>query len=140
MLNDIIFEFRKIKTRKKDLRNFGLTIGIILLVIVGFLFFKEIASYKIFAYTAVIFIGLGLMIPIILKPIYIIWMVFALILGWIMTRVILSLLFYTVLTPIGFLSNIFGKDFLKLNKLETDTYWNYRNSDTEINQDYEKQF
>ena len=37
MLNDIIFECRKIKTRKKDLRNFGLTIGIILLWLSAFL-------------------------------------------------------------------------------------------------------
>ena len=140
MLNDIIFEFRNIKTRKKNLRNFGLTIGIILLVIGGFLIFKEIASYKILAYTAVIFIGLGLMIPIILKPIYIIWMVFAVILGWIMTRVILSLLFYLIITPIGIISRLFGNDFLSLRIINRDSYWNNRDSKLEINQDYEKQF
>ena len=140
MLNDIIFECRKIKTRKKDLRNFGLTIRIILLVIVGFLFFKEIASYKIFAYTAVIFIGLGLMIPIILKPIYIIWMVFAVILGWIMTRVILSMVYYFIITPIGIIIRLLGMDFLELKTSNIDSYWNARESKVELNQDYEKQF
>jgi len=133
-------EIKNIKSTKKELKSFGLTIGIILLVISGFLFFKEKDFYQIFIYFAGGFIGFGYIIPIILKPIYIIWMVFAVILGWIMTRVILMLLFYMLITPIGILARVFGKDFLELNKPDKYTYWNYRNSDIELNQDYEKQF
>ena len=40
MLNDIIFDYRKIKTRKQDLRSFGLIIGLIVLLIASFLLFK----------------------------------------------------------------------------------------------------
>ena len=98
-------EIKNIKTRIKDLRSFGVTIGIIVLIIAGLLLYKENESSQIFLYIAGAFIGLGLLIPIILKPIYIIWMVFAVILGWIMTRVILSLLFYIIMTPIGIIVN-----------------------------------
>ena len=43
-------------------------------------------------------------------------MIFAAILGWIMTRVILSLVFYLIMTPIGLITRLLGEDFLKLKK------------------------
>jgi hypothetical protein len=134
-------EIKNLKFEKKDLRNFGITIGLILLFLSGFFFFKEKESYKAILYIAGSFIGFGIIIPSILKPIYIIWMVFAIILGWFMTRVILSLLFYTVISPIGFVARIFGKDFLDtIKKKEESSYWNIRDSSVEQNQNYENQF
>ena len=134
-------EIKHIKTGKKDLKSFGVTIGIILLLIAGFLFYKDKESFQIFLYIAGAFIGFGSIIPIILKPIYIVWMVFAVILGWFMTRVILSLLFYVIITPIGLVLRIFGKDFLDLKKQAVQrSYWNQRDRNFEKNQNYEKQF
>ena len=134
-------EIKHIKTGKKDLKSFGVTIGIILLLIAGFLFYKDKESFQIFLYIAGAFIGFGSIIPIILKPIYIVWMVFAVILGWFMTRVILSLLFYVIITPIGVVLRIFGKDFLEIKKQSVQgSYWNQRDSNIEKNQNYEKQF
>ena len=133
-------EIKNIRTSIKDFRSFGITIGIIFLVIAGFLFFKEKESYQVFLYIAVAFLGLGYIIPAILKPIYIVWMVFALILGWLMTRVILILVYYIILTPIGIITKLFGEDFLKLKKSNVGSYWNTRDSEIELHQDYEKQF
>ena len=104
------------------------------------LFIKEKESYQVFLYIAVALLGLGYIIPAILKPIYIVWMVFALILGWLMTRVILSLVFYLIMTPIGLLTRLLGEDFLALKKSNSESYWNNRDSNHEMNQDYEKQF
>lgn len=134
-------EIKHIKTGKTELRSFGVTIGIILLLVAGFLFYKEKESFQIFLYIAGTFIGFGLVIPIILKPIYIVWMTFAVVLGWFMTRVILSLLFYVIITPIGLIMRAFGKDFLDIKKLALKgSYWNQRDSNFEKNQNYEKQF
>ena len=41
-------EIKNIKSEKSDLRNFGITLGLILLVISGFLFWKEKESFQIF--------------------------------------------------------------------------------------------
>ena len=133
-------EIKNIKTRIKDLRSFGITMGIILLIITGFLFYKENESTQIFLYIACSFIGLGFLLPIILKPVYIVWMTFAVILGWVMTRVILSIVFYLIMTPIGLITRLLGEDFLALNRKDSNSYWNYRDSSKELNQDYEKQF
>ena len=134
-------EIKNIKTGKKDIRDFGITIGIIFLIVAGFLFYKENDSFQLFIYIAASFMSLGFLVPIILKPIYLVWMIFADILGWFMTRFILSLLFYLVITPIGLVLRIMGKDLLELRKEEIqDSYWNMRESEKEQNQNYEKQF
>jgi len=134
-------EIKNIKTGKKDLRNFGITLGIIFLIISGFLLYKEKESFQLFIYVASLFIGLGLIFPIVLKPIYLVWMIFSVILGWFMTRLILSLLFYFVITPIGISLRLLDKDFLDLKKKETrGSYWNMRDSKIEKSQNYEKQF
>ena len=137
----MIEELKSIKSEKSDLRKFGITIGVILLIIAGFLFWSEKESLQIlFTFGAVLLI-LGFTIPVILKPIYWVWMIFATILGWIMTRVILSLLFYLIVTPIGLVARLFGKQFIELKWDKSEgSYWNYRSKKYIMKDEYEKQF
>ena len=132
---------KNIRTDNKAIRDFGILIGIILLIIAGILFYKERASYELIIFFGIAFIGLGLGMPIILKPFYSIWMYFAVVLGWLMTRLILGLLFYIVVSPIGLISRLFGKEFLELkNKSFNRSYWNYKDNGRISHQDYEKQY
>ena len=134
-------EIKNIKSEKSDLRKFGITIGVILLIIAGFLFWKEKESFQILLTFGVTFCILGIAIPFILKPIYWVWMIFATILGWIMTRVILSLLFYIIVTPIGLIPRFFGKQFLELRwDKSKESYWNFRTNEHLKKENYEKQF
>jgi len=137
----MIEDIRNIRSEKSDLRKFGITIGIILVMIAGFLFWKEKESFQIFLTVGAVLCIFGVVIPVILKPIYWIWMIFATILGWIMTRIILSILFYVILTPIGLIPRLFGKQFLELKWNRTNrTYWNYRSVGVIEKEKYEKQF
>ncbi len=134
-------EIKLIKTENKDLRSFGITFGIIFLIIAGFLLYRENESFQLFIIISSTFIIFGFILPITLKPIYISWMSFAIILGWFMTRFILSLLFYLIVTPIGLITRVLGKDFLELKKeVSNGSYWNQRESSLEKNQNYDKQF
>ena len=137
----MIEEIKNIKSEKSDFRKFGITVGIILIIVVGFLFWKEKESFQILLTAGVVLLILGLTIPVILKPIYWVWMVFATILGWLMTRVILTLLFYVILSPIGLIARLLGKQFLdlKLNHLQ-QSYWSMRTVEPSNTQNYEKQF
>ena len=68
-------------------------------------------------------------------------MIFAVVIGWIMTRLILSVLFFVIISIIRLIAGIFGKSFLELNiSKDSKSYWNHRFSDVEMSQDYEKQF
>lgn len=133
-------ELNSIKSSRKDLKNFGVTIGFILLMIGAFLFVREKDSFIYFSSIGSLLIILGAITPVILKPIYKIWMTFAVIIGWIMTRVILSVLFFLIITTIGIFARLIVKDFLSLRPKSQKSYWNSRDREYELNQDYEKQF
>jgi hypothetical protein len=137
----MIDELKNIRTDNKAIRDFGILIGFILLIIAGILFYKERESYELIILLGIAFIGLGLGMPIILKPFYLVWMNFAVVLGWLMTRLILGLLFYVIVSPIGLISRLFGKEFLELkNSSLNSSYWNYKNSRRISHQNFEKQF
>ena len=137
----ILDEIKSISTNKKDLRNFGITIGIILLIITTIVFYKSEKIIELLFYSGVLLIGFGLVFPKILKPLYFIWMTFAVIIGWVMTRIILSILFYIVITPIGLISRILGRNnFHSKNKGLNNTFWNYRKLEKDGLNKYENQY
>jgi len=117
-------EMRSIEITKPVLRKFGLTIGIFLLAIASFLLWKQRPSFPYFAYAGGGILFVGVAAPILLKPIYKTWMTFAVLMGFVMTRVILTILFYGLFTPISLLAKLLGKDLLdeRWDK-EAATYW-----------------
>ena len=134
-------EIKKIKSEKSDWQKFGIIIGSILLVIAVFLFSKENELFQIFFTLGITFFIFGITIPFILKPIYLLWMFLGTIFGWLMTRLILSFLFYIVFTPIGLFLRFFGKQFLDLRwDKSKESYWNNRDNKHSIKGQHEKQF
>lgn len=137
----IFEELKNIPTTRKDLRKSGLSVGVVLAAIGFFLLFKSKPSYPYFLGASGILIIPALFFPVILKPFQKFWMGLAIILGWFSTRIILSLLFYLILTPIGFFMRISGKDLLdKKIQRERASYWNYREAKPYDPLDSEKQF
>jgi hypothetical protein len=137
----LLEEIRNIKSGKSELRKFGITIGIVSGLLGGLLLWRGKDSYTYFLLLSTVFIFLGLVLPIVLKPIQKAWMTFAVILGWFMTRLILSILFYVVFTSIGLVSRLFGKQFLDLEMDNSKkSYWNYREAKEIKKSDYERQF
>ena len=134
-------EFKHISETKRDLRKFGLTVGGVLLAIGLLLFYFEKPSAIYFAIIGGFLILFGALFPKILKPLNKIWMSLAIILGFIMSRVILTILFYLVLTPIALLAKLVGKKFivLKYDK-SANTYWEKRTNINKKQIDYDRQF
>jgi len=101
-------------------RKFGLTTGLIIVVLFGFLIpWLFNLSYPWWPLIiAGVLAGLALVLPIALQPIYIVWMKFGNIMNWINTRIILGILFYGMFMPIGLVMRLFGKDSMhrKLDK------------------------
>ena len=72
---------------------------------------------------AIIFLALGLLNSKILTPLNKIWFKFGLLLGRIVSPVIMSIIFFFVVTPISFVMKILGKDMLNLKRNNNNTYW-----------------
>ena len=97
---------------KKELRNFGLVTGGLTPVFFGLLipwiFDHGFPTWPWIV--GVILAALGLIIPVVLKPIYRVWMTIGYYLGWINTRIILTIMFYLLILPFGVIMRLFGKD------------------------------
>ena len=133
-------DIKSINTSLKNLRTFGLLVAVLLFLVAGYFFHSEKDLFRYLAYSAFAISLLGLLIPAVLKPLYFIWMITSVLIGWFMTRVILFTAFYFLITPIGLIAKLFGKDFLDLKQIHSDSYWNTRSIDFEKGQDHEKQF
>ena len=77
----------------------------------------------------------------IMKPVHIGWMTLAFILGWVNTRLLLGAFYYLVLTPIGLIMRLAGKDLLgkKIDRSAT-TYWIKREPEPLDQKRYENLF
>ncbi len=137
----LIEEIKNIKSGKKELRKFGITVGIVSGLLGGLFLWRGKDYYTYFLILSTVFISLGLGLPILLGTIQRIWMTLAVIIGWFMTRVILSVLFYIVVTPIGLLTRLLGKDFLdtKFNR-NANSYWIPGKETKPRERNYENQF
>jgi len=115
---------KSIKSAKKELRKFGLSIGIALGLLGGLFFLRQKDYYFYFFVFSGVFLLLSLVMPTKLEPLQKIWMGLAVVIGWLISRIILVLLLYLVVTPIGILARMFGKDFLN-NKIDltAQSYW-----------------
>ena len=105
MINDIIREMKHLKTDRKTLKKFCITFWIILCIIAAVLYFKGNASAVYFVYTGFAFLILGIIRPEIVRFFYLFWMGLSFVLGWFMSRIILSITFFLVLRKI--LTSIF---------------------------------
>jgi len=117
-------EIKNLKSDKKELRKFGMTVGIVLLLVAAFLLWKQRLSFSYFAWIGGALFVFGLTAPAILKPVFRGWMTFAVIMGFVMTRAMLTIVYFCLFTPIALLLKMMGKDLLeeKWDKT-TASYW-----------------
>ena len=94
----------------RQLRKFGNTMAGIFLLLCGYLWYisSDLLFYSLSV--SLLFLVLGWWKPGLLKYIYYIWMSFALILGSVMSRVILAIVFLVVFVPVGIVMRILNKD------------------------------
>jgi len=72
---------------------------------------------------SLIFLILGLLNSKILNPFNKLWFKFGMILGRIISPIIMSIIFFLVVTPIALIMKLLKKDLLNLKFNKTNTYW-----------------
>lgn len=126
---------------RKEWRTFAVGLGLILGVIGGVMLLKGSPNYiwLFVAHGASMLIGL--LCPVLIKPLFIGFSYLGFGMGWVMTRVILFILFYLVLTPISLLARLVGKRFLDLKfDRQPDSYWLTKQAPPEGVKSFENQF
>jgi Saxitoxin biosynthesis operon protein SxtJ len=72
-------------------------------------------------YSAMVLHVVNMILPRIFAPVAVLWLGLSHILGTVMSKVLLSILFFAVVTPIGLLRRLFGKDSLRLREFKAGT-------------------
>jgi hypothetical protein len=108
----------------RDLRHFGLLVGGIFALIAAWPVVSRGEGPRFWA--AIIAAGLilpGLVVPTALRPVYRHWMKLSHGLGWLNTRLLLGAAYLLLLTPIGVVMKLVGRDPLSRRLRDRDSYW-----------------
>ncbi len=127
---------------KRDLRIFSLAM-LAFLTFVGWVVWHKSGSAA--AGAAVVSAGvafaiLGLAAPPAVRPVFVALMVINYPIGWVVTHVVMALIFYLVVTPLGVIMKLCGRDPLERRfDPSAKTYWKPRRSETDSSR-YFRQF
>ncbi len=134
-------EIKYIDNSDAAVKKTGLTVGVVLILISLLLWYLGKTSFVYFSIIGGLFVILSFIAIPVLRPFHKLWMMLALFMGFVMSRVILTILFYLVLTPISLIARIVGKKFMPLGfDKNAATYWEKRDITAKQKIDYERQF
>jgi thiol:disulfide interchange protein len=133
-------EYQKLDRSPRAFRRFGFTVGFVILFLGCVLLWRHrSAGWPLISIGTVLVLAAGLA-PLTLKWVHGPWMIVSLALGWIVTRILLTIAFFFVVTPIGLLQRLFGKRSIEVAfRANAASYWQSRTA-RPISEDYEKQF
>ncbi len=142
-MSTFLDEIKNIKSTARDLRNFGYIVGGICLVFGVWFYWSGRHAWQPVVGIGSALILAGLVFPRLLAPFYKCWMALGAALGFVVTRVILAIAFYVIITPIAVVMRLLGKRFLETEFRPKDaqkTYWCYRETAVPSKKQLEKQF
>ena len=104
-------------------RSFGIVFFVVFLLIAlyPFTYNGELRIWSLII--SLIFLFLGVFNSKFLTPLNKLWFKFGLLLGKVISPIIMGFIFFLVVTPIGFIMRIIGKDLLNLKFNKNQSYW-----------------
>jgi hypothetical protein len=107
-----------------DLRKFGLTMATILAIFGAFFLWRERAWAIWLFWPSGVFLVISLVAPRLLRSVERLWMAIGEVLGAIVSRIILTLTFYLIITPVGLAMRLISGDrFGKRFNPSAESYW-----------------
>jgi len=92
------------------------------------------------AVTGIVVGGAGLVLPALVRPIFVAWTAVTFPIGWVISRLTLALIYFCIFTPIAVVFRLRGRDRLHRHyEPSAETYWRAKPSAESI-KDYFRQF
>jgi len=104
-------------------RSFGIVFFVVFLIIATYPLINgdELKLWSLII--SIVFLFLGLVNSKILNPLNKLWFKFGIFLGKIISPLVMGIIFFLVVTPIGLLMRLLNKDLLNLKFNNNNTYW-----------------
>ena len=104
-------------------KSFGIVFCIFFLLVALYPLINS-EDYRIWAIVvSLIFLILGLFNSSILTPLNLLWLKIGMLLGKFISPIVMSLVFFLVVTPTGIIMRLLNKDLLNLKKKNKKSYW-----------------
>ena len=118
-------------------KKFGFFFSLILLALYLYLlFFNNLNYYQILA-VSLILVFISIFSPNILTKANFLWFKFGLVLSKLFSPIILSVIFFIIITPVAIFMKIINRDLLKLKKKNEKSYWEkYENKNINMKDQY----
>ena len=124
-----------------ELKRFGVTVAIPLAMLAAIGAWRGHTLFPTaLAVLAAVLAGLALLTPGLLGPVHKVWMKGAHALGWFNTRILLSLVYFLIITPTGVLMRLMGRDPLHRRLRDGRSYWVERTRHPDPRGSMERQF
>lgn len=140
-ISDVRAKLKELDQSRRALVKYGRTMAVALLILGALVFFfgeHRERGYWVGA-VGIVFLIFSWLAPGALKLIHKGWMTFAFAIGWVMSRVILTVFFFVAITPVGLIMRLVGKNPLTA-RSQSDSYWIRREAAPRDPSDYERLF
>ncbi len=122
-------------------RKTALVVAIVLVLLAGWNVYRgRIPTAAILGGFGTLLTLTGLFLPVAARGFHRFWMGIAGVLGYINSRILLTLLYYGLLTPYGFISRLVGRDPLVRRGPNRNTYWIKRENTRQTREQFERLF
>lgn len=141
ILSDISYEIRHLNRSRTALRNFTLALGILSVGLSALAWMKSNGLWPIWGGAGLILVLVAFVGPGLVKPFYVVVASIAAVIGYFLSRMILIVIFLTLVTPISLIMRLLGKDPMQ-RRIENkrSSYWIDRPRVSRSEADYEKLF
>ena len=135
--------------KSKDLKNVtaqearktALLVATVLLLAGAFFWYRERATAMVVALSISVTLALtAIFIPPLAKSFHRGWMRFAFALGYVNSRILLTMIYVVIFIPYGILSRVFGRDPLDLRTEKRESYWHRRAVTRQAREQFERLF
>lgn len=122
-------------------RKTAAVVAAVLLSIAAWNFYRGRTTVVIiFGSLGALLVIMGLFIPSASRLFHVGWMRFAAALGYVNSRILLTLMFYGAITPYGFVSRLVGRDPLRRRGKKLESYWIERKTSKQAREQFERLF
>lgn len=107
-----LIDIKALKVSDIQIRETGILFGVISV------FLGMYTTDKFWFFIAIGLLLVTLLIPILFKPLAFLWFGFSKALGWVTSRIVLLVIFWGLVTPMGLIRKAMGKDSMRLHQFK----------------------
>src|SRR4051812_13246644 len=124
-----------------DARKTALLVGGVFLLLAAVFWWRVRPTAMLVAGSiAIVLVIVGLFVPPLARSFHRVWMGFAYALGYVNSRIILTLFYFLVVVPYGLVSRLVGRDPLVLRQKKRGSYWTPRPQTRPTKEQFERLF